>query len=110
MCPTPVNAAAAALAAAAIQRPPNNDKKTPPAPASSTRLPSTERANAEEPAKLSALGGTPAIIDALNAQTRARARRELEERGMGKEHPDYMCFELVRQGAPGKLSQPVGQW
>lgn len=115
MCPTPVTATAlaATTAAATLQAPTD---KAPPALAlaATSRVPSTERANAEaeEPAavakdggpavKLSALSGTPAIIDALNAQTRKRADRELGEKGLGPEHPDFMCFELVRQGAPGK--------
>lgn len=112
MCPTPI----AALAATAIepsfsssskQQQPEQPASKPPA------VPTTERANneaeeaegeAEAPVKLSTLSGTPAIIDALNAQTRRRAKRELEERGMGEEHPDYWCFRLVQEGAPGTCS------
>lgn len=114
MCPTPI----AALAATAIEPSSSSSSKQqqqqPEQPASKPpAVPTTERANneaeeaegeAEAPVKLSTLSGTPAIIDALNAQTRRRAKRELEERGMGEEHPDYWCFRLVQEGAPGTRS------
>ena len=97
MCPTP---AATATTIKAIEQP----------TLATARSKSMERAGAETPAqgegspvKLSALSGKPDIIEALNAQTRKRAALELGERGMAADHPDYWCFELVRQGAPGEL-------
>lgn len=61
-----------------------------------------DSASTTAPVKLSALAGTPAIVDALNAQTRKRTALELGERGMTAAHPDFMCFQLVKEGAPGK--------
>ena len=48
-------------------------------------------------ARLSDLTGTPAIIEALNAQCLRRAEKEAD---LPKSDPNWMVFELVRQGAP----------
>lgn len=106
MCPTPLllvpaSTATATVAAAAVVA---ADSKLDAASAAlEGAMAEQDSASTEAPMKLSALRGTPAIIDALNAQTRRRAAQELAREDMTPAHADYMCFELVRQGAPGKV-------
>lgn len=107
MCPTPLlipaKAAAAAVATTVSGAKEDPAAKAPAKPVALEKAMSEQdSASTEAPVKLSALRGTPAIIDALNAQTRKRAAAELAKEDMTPAHQDYMCFELVRQGAPGK--------
>lgn len=104
MCPTPLLLVPASTTTATVAAVVAADSKPDQvSTALEGAMAGQDSASTEALVKLSALRGTPAIIDALNAQTRRRAAQELAREEMTPAHPDYMCFEMVRHGAPGKV-------